>query len=275
MATEAAPTEAVAETPKSKPKAGERPKTAVRVYHGFTEHTYRLVFPFEDRFAPDKPHLFTIVPSGIVENSKVLEPQKEKGLIAFAYPQSIADELTWLPVGQQPGSTVESSAAKNGNNNCLRDTAFIWRRQDNTNALVQTWPTNLNEKFRQDFEISEGPNPDSAKFQHQAVSEFKEAMVKLFGPTAASCPILFCHKQLASTSPAVVGLGEEVLAHIKEHPDLMRELAIASIDSDSLGFVADGTNGKGQKFEKHFRLTPREKCVVYRKVGWEIGRAHV
>merc|ERR1719479_174221 len=94
-------------------------------------------------------------------------------------------------------------------------------------------------------------------------------MVQLFGAAATNCPIWFCHKKLASTSPAVVGFGQEVLAHLKEHPELMREMAIASIDSDGLGFVADGTNGKGQKFEKPFRLTPGEQCVVYRKTGWD------
>jgi len=46
-------------------------------------------------------------------------------------------------------------------------------------------------------------------------------------------------------------------------------LAIARIDSDGLGFMADGTDGNGQKFEKNFRLTPGEQCVVYRKTGWE------
>jgi len=242
---------------------------AVHVYRGFTEHTHRLVFPFEDKFAPNTPQLFTILPSGVVENSKVLEPKKEKGLIAFTYPQSISDEFTGLPVGQQLGSNVDTSTAKNQSNPFLRDTVFVWRRQDGTNALVQTWATNLNEKFRQDFEISEGVNPDSAKFQPEAVSEFQEAMVRLFGPAAASCPIWFCHKKLESTSPAVVGLGKEVLAHIKENPDLMRELAIASIDGDGQGFVADGTDGKGQKFEKQFRLAPGEQCVVYRKTGWD------
>jgi len=261
--------EASESVPKEASKSVVEDMEAVRVYHGFTEHTHRLIFPFEDKFAPETPHLFTIVPSGVVENNKVLEPQKEKGLIAFAYPQSISDAFAELPVGQQPVSKVDSSTAEAENNQVLSDTAFVWRREDGTNALVQTWPINLNEKFRQDFEISEGVDPDSAKFLPQAVSEFQEAMVQLFGPDAVSCPILFCHKQLANTSPAVVGLGEEVLAHLKEHPDLMRELAIASIDSDSLGFMADGTNGTGQKFEKHFRLTPGEQCVVYRKTGWD------
>jgi len=81
-------------------RSGPPTAAAVRVYQGFTEHTYRLVFPFEDKFGPDTPQLLTIVPSGVVENSKVLEPQKEKGLIAFAYTQSISDELTGLPLGQ-------------------------------------------------------------------------------------------------------------------------------------------------------------------------------
>jgi len=242
---------------------------AVRIYDGFTEHTYRLVFPFEDKFAPDTPHLLTIVPSGVVENQKKLEPQKEKGLIAFSYPQSVSDEISELLVEQQPSSNVDSGMAADGDNKTLRETAFVWRRDDGTNALVQTWPTTLNQKFRQDFDMSEGVNPDPEKFLPQAASEFQEAMVRLFGPSAQSCPILFCHKQLASTSPAVVGSGEEVLAHVKGSPELMRELAIASVDPDCLGFVADGTNGKGEKFEKCFKVTPGEQCVVYRKTGWD------
>jgi len=234
---------------------------AVRVYSGFTEHTYRLVFPFEDKFAPDTPLLLTILPSGVVENNKVLDPKAEKGLIAFTYPQSISDECANFLVEQQGGG--------DGNSRTLNDTAFVWRRADGTNALVQTWATNINEKFCQDFEISKGVNPDPEKFSPQAVSEFKEAMVRLFGPSATACPTWFCHKKLESTSPAVVGSGEEVLAYLKENTELMRKVAIASIDSDGLGFVADGTNGKGEKFEKCFRVTRGEQCVVYRKTGWD------
>jgi hypothetical protein len=151
----------------------------------------------------------------------------------------------------------------------LRNTAFVWRRDDGTNALVQTWTTNLNDNFHKTFEISEGTNPDLETFQPQAVSEFQESMVRLFGPAAAECPILFCHKETVNTSPVVAGVSEEVLAHIKEHPELMRELAILSIDSEGLGFVADGTSGNGRRFEKHFALTAGEHCVVYRKAGWD------
>jgi len=49
----------------------------------------------------------------------------------------------------------------------------------------------------------------------------------------------------------------------------MRTLAILNIDSEGLGFVADGIDGHGTRFEQHFTLTAGEHCVVYRKVGWE------
>jgi len=204
-----------------------------------------------------------------LKTRKYWNQKKEKGLIAYAYPQDISDEAAELAVPQSKDGNAESDTATDGKGRKLCETAFVWRRQDGTNALVQTWPTNLNEKFRKDFEISEGVNQDSTKFLPQAASEFQEAMVQLFGPAADSCPLWFCHKRLISTSPAVVGFGEDVLSHVNERPELMRELSIASIDTEGLGFVADGTNGKGEKFEKHFRLTAGEEYVLYRKTGWD------
>jgi len=235
----------------------------ISIHPGFTEHAYRLVFPFEDRFAPDTPTLLTVLPSGVVENEKVLKAQKEKALMAFPYPQSISNELAESPGSHQPGGSVDSSSGR-----VLRDTAFVWPREDGTSALVQTWTTTLNEQFRTTFEIFEGPNPDSEKFQPQAVSEFQKTMTRLFGPAATNCPMFFCHKQTVNASPTLVGISEELLVYLKEHPDLMRELAILSIDSEGLGFVADVTDGGGKRSEKHFTMGPGEQYVVYRKVGW-------
>jgi len=239
------------------------------VYPGFTEHAYRLVFPFKDHFAPDIPQLLTIMPSGVVETNTMLEPQKEEALIAFTFPQSMSDQLAEPPVLFKPGVNVDDNAPVDSSGRILRDTPFVWRREDGTNALVQTWPTTVNEKFRKSFEISEGTNPDSNKFQPQAVAEFQEAMARLFGPAAANRPILFCHKKTENTSPAVVGTSEEVLAHLTENPGLMRKLAILSVDREGLSFVSDGTDGDGNKFEKHFTMTEGEQCVVYRKIGWD------
>jgi len=112
----------------------------VCIYPGFTEHAYRLVFPFEDHFAPDAPQLLTVTPSGVVETKKMLKPKKGAGLIAYTYPQSISDELAEAPVTHQ----VDGSSM-NGSGCALRDTAFVWRRKDGTNALIQTCPTALND----------------------------------------------------------------------------------------------------------------------------------
>jgi len=87
------------------------------------------------------------------------------------------------------------------------------------------------------------------------------------GFTEGLCQEASGQKKQVSNSPAVVGISEAVLSHLREHPDLMRELAILSIDDDGVGFVADGTDVNGEKFEKHFKLTPGEQCVVYRKTG--------
>jgi len=241
----------------------------VCIYKGFTEHAWRLVFPYEDHFAPNAPRVLTVMPSGVIETNEVLKPQKEDALIAFVYPQSISDELADSPVSIKTDEGKDDGLPAKGSPCVLRETAFVWRRDDGTNALVQTWPTELNEKFRKTFEISQGVNPDSEKFQPQAVAEFQESMVRLFGPTAKERPIWYCHKVTVNASPAVTGITENVLAHIKEHSELMHELAILSVDSDGLGFVADGTSGDGSKFEQHFTLTAGEHCVVYKKVGWD------
>jgi len=239
------------------------------VYPGFTEHAYRLVFPFEDHFAPDILQLLTVMPSGVVETKAMLEPQKEGALIAFTYPQSISDEVAESPVLFKPDGNVDDIAPMDSSGRILRDTPFVWRRKDGTNALVQTWPTTVNEQFRNTFEISKGTNPNSNIFQPQAVSEFQETMVRLFGPAAANHSVLFCHKKTENTSPAVVGTSEEVLAHLAENPVLMRKLAILSVDREGVSFVSDGTDGDGNKFEKHFTMTEGEQCVVYRKIGWD------
>jgi len=238
------------------------------VYPGFTEHAYRLVFPFEDHFAPDIPHLLTVVPCGVVETNTMLEPQKEEALVAFTYPQSISDELAESLVSYKPhGNLADNDPVDTSR--ILRDTPFVWRREDGSNALVQTWPTTVNEKFRKTFEISEGTNPDSEKFQPQAVSEFQATMARLFGPGAANRPLLFCHKKTKNTSPAVVGTSEEVLAHLFENPELMCKLAIHSVDREGLSFVSDGTDVDGNKFQKHFTMTQGKQSVVYRKMGWD------
>merc|ERR1712110_1302282 len=61
-----------------KPTPVEPP--AIQKYSGFTEHAYRFMYNYEDKFT-ESPKLLTILPNGTIE--------KEKGLIAYTYPQDI------------------------------------------------------------------------------------------------------------------------------------------------------------------------------------------
>merc|ERR1712093_363166 len=126
-------------------------------YSGFTEHSYRLLFNYEERFST-APMLWTVLPSGVIENEKKLEPKPEKGLLAYAYPQTLEESVA-LPHIDKP---------------------VVWKREDDTYALIQTWPTSYNQKFRDSWEIRDR-NPYPSKFIPQAAEEFRTAMLTMFG----------------------------------------------------------------------------------------------
>ena len=71
--------------------AGVATNNKVSIYAGFSEHAYRLVFNFEDSYGP--AHLTTVLPCGTVENEKILEAEKGKGLIAYTFPQTMTAEV--------------------------------------------------------------------------------------------------------------------------------------------------------------------------------------
>merc|ERR1711967_81621 len=63
----------------------------VKTYPGFDEHAHRLLVVYGTSFAPLAPVLQVVLPSGVVENEKALTPKEGAALIAYPYPQSIAD----------------------------------------------------------------------------------------------------------------------------------------------------------------------------------------
>ena len=115
----------------------------VQIKAGFVEYARRLLFPYGN-YCANSPHLQTVLPSGIVENEKDLVPGDEKALIAYPYPQSISEEnaIKFLITSAIPGSSP-----------------YMWQRDDGSRALVQTWPTKYNDKFKKDFMIT-STNPD-------------------------------------------------------------------------------------------------------------------
>lgn len=218
----------------------------LKKYAGVVEDVRRLVFAYGETFQDCAPRLQCILPSGVVENEKILKAQAEKGLITYPFEQSISPELA-APHGQSP---------------------FLRRREDGTIALVQTWSTNFNAKFKSDFKIATA-NPDPSEFSEAAVAEFRRVTVALFGEAARREPIHFCHNQKTTPRPVYVGDRHALLDFLRRSPDVMQEMCIEAVTAD--GIIAGVVNPDGKKEEGHnkpFAMPEGEQYALYMKLGW-------
>lgn len=223
---------------------------APKVYGGYIEHAYRLLFPYEKHFESVKPHLVTLLPSGVIQNEKDLTPKPEKSLTAYPYLQTVSAEK------------AESFFAEHGEK--LRP--FLRPRPDGTFAVVQTWPFDYNHKFTADFVYSE-TNPDVKIFSEEAADIFRQTMVDLFGDIDTASPkILYCHRASRNESPVYVAPRDELLAFLQANPTIKDELVIKELRPD--GFLCETTDGKGVKGEKDFTMAPEDEYALYMKKGW-------
>jgi len=217
----------------------------VSSYQGFTEDAYRLVFDFQDKYKT-APRLLTILPDGTIENEKDLNPIKEKGLIAYAYPQT----------------TTEVVARKH------TKSPFVRERENGSYALVQTWPTNYNDKFRADFS-PKTTNPSPSQFIPQAVEEFKETVVQLFGAGAKSHDILYCHKKTINSKLVYIGTVVALRSFLKANPSVVQELDITELTET--GFVCQAVNQRNEKRPLKFSFASSDTmCALYTMQGWEV-----
>jgi hypothetical protein len=234
-------------------------KLVKKYSQGFNEHAYRLVFPYEDHFPGQEPDLVTILPNGVVENTKKLIPEKERGLIAYTYSQKI--EATDME------NKKISDSQSQYNDKTYPETPFVKTLPGNKYALVQTWPTKFNDKFKQDFELSD-TNPNPKNFEGSAVNDFKACMQELFGKDfEKKVPIKYAHRTQKNESPIYLGMTEDLQTFFKANPDEMKSLSIKEMTPD--GFMSSGEDGKGTKVEKPFTMLPKTEYVVYKKQGWE------
>lgn len=231
----------------------------VLAYEGFTEHCYRLLFAHENHFPGNEPAVVTIPPSGVIETSCIATATEGNGLIAYGYPQSLDHNMASKKV-EVVGSPL--------NGMMYSETPFVANRTDGSLCLVHTWPTSYNDAFKSSFKIS-ACNPNVDKFIPQAVTEFEECMVRLFGDEARRVPVVFCQKATLNASPAYVGKAEKLIELLTRHPEIMQELSILKV-SGHLSFVAAGKDGDGTQFEVDFSMTEGQVYVMYQKCGWEI-----
>jgi len=228
----------------------------VKKYRGYREHAYRLLFPYEKKFPEKAPDLLTILPTGVIETTKNLEAENERGLLAYPYPQCVE-----ASVAQKVVHTADSQ----WKDKQYAETPFI-DESGGKYRLVQTWPTKFNDKFKQEFKCNE-TNADPKLFEPAAVEAFEACIESLFGTDAThKCRIQFCHKVTENNFPCYVGLTESLIMYLKQNRQEMRDVGIKKMTSD--GFVAKQIDGKGKKGEKTFKMESNTQYVIYKKVGW-------
>ena len=249
----------------------------VKIYKGFQENAYRLLFEFSEFFPDKSPTLKCILPSGVIENTKKLKPAPEKAIISYAFSQTISFQ-NWLK--------VMCELSKNYNDE--HGDPFMWPRTDIGGrivwpregkrkreeedeyqlpeyALVQTWTTNFNDNFKSSFNIAEH-NPDESKFSPNAVKEFEQMCVNLFGEEARG-RTKFCHKQTTNNNPVFVGTRHQLLSLLMANPHICKDMNILSIFDG--GFEAGTVDGKGNTGSKSFNMACDGEYALYIKQGWD------
>jgi len=217
----------------------------VKIYPGFDEHAHRLLVVYGTSFAPLAPVLQVVLPSGVVENEKALTPKEGAALIAYPYPQSIAD----------------AAVARK-----FLDSPFVHERTDGSFAVMQVWPVVFNDKFQAEFQSST-TNPDTDRYSEKAVADLRRACEGLFGAAGAELPVHFCHRAARNDRRVFVGTRTALLRYLRAHSEVVAELNIASLREN--GFVAKTVDGRGESGTKDFTMADNGVLyALYTKLGW-------
>jgi len=229
----------------------------LQVFRGFRETSYRLVYENEDAKAEEK-HIETILPCGDLEMKKTFKPKKGRGLMTFAYPQHItkarASRYVRRPEG--PGHFIHQEDAPGSSDY----------------PLVQTWTVNINDSFRNEFEIigvDQLQGQIDKGFHMDAIQAFRKSMAKCFSSAEVDkYPIKCCKMKHDKENKELVVMGlRSNLEAFLQNPDLQKSFFVAA---DGHGFKA-WTKPKGkwcphtQRFD--WSTDMDETYVLYTRVG--------
>lgn len=242
--------------------------------NGFWENSYRLVFPFEDKVKwPGEEEKFCLTclntGNGVIENTDLLKAEKTRGLIAFAYAQSVDEAQR----GSFP-SLLEKKCEKEIKKGELSHQIdprnlnnFMWDRPDGTIALVHTWKTKYNEEFQKRFKIMD-QNPSEHLFEPQAVYEFERAMKNIFGQDVLDkVQVKFCWSSIFNQYPVYIAPARELVNMLKGREAVREELNIHKVEEN--GFVSNVVNKKGGTSIKEFILEMDATYALYVKDGFD------
>jgi len=217
---------------------GNARSKGLRVFQGYREKAYRLVFEKEEAAGRETKWVETMLPSGAIEMNKKFKPQKGKGLMTFGYAQSIRKDLarkyTARPEG--PGFFIHNDAPDNP-----------------TYPLVQTWTVNVNDNFHRDYEIMTADQSRvDPKFDAAAISAFRKSMEKCFSSAEVDKYGIKCcrMKEEKENKHLVVTGKRSVLEAFIQNKDVQ---AYFFITADQHGFKA-WSKQKGKWFPRSQRF---------------------
>eukprot|EP00966_Prymnesium_polylepis_P122904 2841564-Prymnesium_polylepis.1 len=143
---------------------------------------------------------------------------------------------------------------------------FVWRRDDDTYAVVQCLQVKFDDSFKAEFDCSED-NPDQAIFETSKVAEFRHAMRSVFGGAADGVPIVYARKITFNPNLVLIGTREALLMFLRSRPDVQKVMGIVSVFKD--GFEAEIKSAGMAHRKRTYAIQEHEKSVVYMKRGNE------
>jgi len=222
-------------------------EAGLKVYSGFKATERRLVYVFADKFSKS-PTLYTILPTGEIEgpvDGKKLHPAKEKGLVAFPYPQSLEREKA-LP---------------------HLDKNVVWKTECGDDfTLLHTWTINYNDEFRSAFTESE-ENPAPKHFSEEAVESMYRGMTNLFGEKAREIKIKYCTKHTQNIARTFVGTYAQYQKFLS-NPGVPAALDIEEVTEDEIQVkTVDKKGNTGSKSFPYGKDSEAQQ-VLYKRNGF-------
>jgi len=225
--------------------------------------SHRLVFECQDA-SVGKKKVETVMPDGSIEMDKTFQPQKGRGLQTFGHLQTIERKFAGRHV-RRPGGHP-----------------FIHHEDCADNSvdfpLVQTWTVNINQSFRDQFDILQ---EDELNFQGQtaggfhtdAIHAFRNSMVKLFGSAQVDrWPMLHCKMKKEKVNPFLVFVGpQNALQGFIDNPDVQEYFSITAKDN----FFRAWSKSKGKWFPRSQKFewsneNQDEMTVLYTRDGGSV-----
>jgi len=229
----------------------------LKVFAGFRAKESRLVFLHCDQMSTT-PTLYTVLPSGKMEGptgGKPLKPTREKGLITYPYVQHL-----------------EKPAELDNLKELIDKTHCVWlddkaKTDKEKYPLVQVWTVNVNQEFKDVFDMQD-ENPNPSIFHQQAVDNLMKTMRALFGAeNADKVKVKYCSKDTHNVRRTFLGTPEMFKTFFGEK-GVKESFGIKTFVGNIMKVKTLDRNQREGEQSFTFGDDPTEEHVLYKRRGF-------